>query len=428
MSNDKQAAKTISREEAEKLPVLMEQDGIVVVNKARIDLEYSAHKTDIERAVEEMQDFFDKKPDLTSGQEYDKLKSLLGNKKTAHLAKAIADLTDKKDGMKAIFLAGGNYVQEKYNELYKPAIAVKKEAMELRNAHEAEVERIAMEEARKEEERINRIESRIEFIRDLPSECIGKDSVTIKNYIFDLVETEEDFQELEEVGSAALKRSLEQLKKLLESVLAEEELEKKQRIAEEERKQREAEERAEFKRQQEELAIHQEAAEIAASVAGFVSASPEELQGEVLRLSNKYGYSNDQVIKEAVKNVTGILSSMIPAAEQRESVARQAVEQEAERQRLEAEKQEETRRKAEKEERRKAEQERAKIEAAEAAERKRLIEEAECRKAEDFGRTVAALSDLLGKLLGGDCVDCAETVAEAIVDGEIPFVTWKNER
>jgi len=278
--NDKQAV--------ENLPIIFNEGNEIVFNRAAVRFE-GVEPRKIEQDIETAQEFLASEPDLSDKTQYKQLVALL-----SMLRGHRTGLDKKRKGLSQIFRDATDYINGKAKELIGPAQEVENQLKELRNAHDAEVERIAQEEARKEEERINRIESRICFIRDLPSECIGKNVVTIDGYICDMLRTDEDFQEFEETGNAIKERTLNQLGKLLEYAIIEERRAEEQRTAEEERRQLEA-------------------------------------------------------------------------------------------------------------------------------------EETECRAAEDFGQTVAALSDLLGKVCECQGVaDIAETVAEAIQDGEIPFVRWNN--
>ena len=357
-----------------------------------------------------------------------------------------------------------------------------------RDEYDAEQERIHQEKAQKEAERVGKIESRIDEIRNLPAEMIGETSEQIELVICELEGYSEDFQEFEEVGYGARKKTFEQLGKLLEQA---ELKEKQERIAaeqEEERKKKEAEDRAEFERQQKELAIKQEAANLTASVANFVLASSKDLQAEIDRIDQGYKDAPLELHEAAVNTITA-LKSLMSAAEQREAVERQQREQEAEQKRLEAEIRAEEERKAKAEAERRAEEERAnqkkidcelyneayncarnnlsslkkedamsiwkhagtgntiticlgepgllnKIDdfvneqkiAFEASEKAR--EEAEARKVEDMGQTVADIMDCIynewgdGQSLSSVC----EKLTDAIANGEISHVTWSNEK
>lgn len=357
MNNEKQIA--------ENLPIIFNEGNEIVFNRAAVRFEGISQKK-IDQDLKTANDFLASASDLSDTNQYKQLVALQSS-----LREHRTKLDKKRKGLGQLFRDATTYINGRAKEIIGPAQEAENRLKELRNAHDAEVERIAQEEARKEEERVNKIESRICFIRDLPSECIGKSVITIDSYVCDLISAEEDFQEFEEAGKAAKEKTLEQLGKLLESAITEEKLAEDWRIAEEKRKQREAEERAEFERQQRELAVQQQAAQITVSVANFVNATPIEIRNEIERLKKYAHPAVDPALYAASMTAVNILESVIPAAEQREA----------------------------------------------------------CQRAEDFGQTVAALSDLLDKICEyRSVIDIAETVAEAIQDGEIPFVRWGNER
>ena len=172
-----------------------------------------------------------------------------------------------------------------------------------------------------------------------------------------------------------------------------------------------------------ELELKQEAANLTASVANFVLASPSELREEIARIDQSYEDAPQELHEAAVTIITA-LKSLIPAAEQREAVERQQREQEAERERLEVERRAEEERKRKAEADREAEAERKQREAEAETERKRLAEEAECRRAEDIGQTV---TDIMDYVPGCDS-DIAEKIVDAIINGEISHVFWSNEK
>lgn len=472
-------AETVSHDivDVENLPLLSEQDGVIVFNKAAVHREIRPHQKAVREAAQELQEFISADPDLSNKEILNQLKAMLGNK--ADLQSALSAADKKRKGLKLIFKEGGDYIQSQFNTVKEVGEPVKKEGRELLNNYIAEQERIAQEAARKEQERINRIENRICFIRDLPNEYIGKSPFQIETAIYELECYTEDFQEFEEIGYGARKKTFEQLGKLLEQAELKEEHERIASEEEEAGKKKEAEDRAEFERQQKEMAINQEAANLTASVAKFVLSSSVDLKTEIGRIDQRYKDA-PQALHEAAVNTIIALKSLIQAAEQREAVERQRQEQEAEQARLEAEKKAEEERKARAEAEAKAQEEREKKEAERkryydecrceaeklgltceesteshsvfvsqysektitinygdqnvrdrislfvkkerdhAEERKRLAEEAEARRQHDFGESHRAIKELFGN-------DVATSMLDAIMSNQIPHVTWSNE-
>jgi predicted Holliday junction resolvase-like endonuclease len=92
-----------------------------------------------------------------------------------------------------------------------------------RDEYDAEQERIAQEKAQKEAERVGKIESRIDEIRNLPTDMIGESSAAIEGELAALEHVVEDFQEFAEAGNTAKKKTLNLLSELLRQAKTKEE-------------------------------------------------------------------------------------------------------------------------------------------------------------------------------------------------------------
>lgn len=418
--------------------------------------------------------------DLSKKENYQLVKTVL-----AKLRKRKKSITDQHKLYKAPVLEYGRRLDEIKREATPRVQALLDAWKTAQDEYDAEQERIAQEKAQAEADRINKIESRIRFLRDLPSEYIGESSEQIERAICELEGYQEDFQEFAETGEVSKKKALKQLCNLLESAKLKEEQERIAADQEEARKKKEAEDRERLKKEQAELELKQEAADLTASVANFVLASSAELKAEIDRVDHRYKDA-PQELTDAAFTVITTLKSLIPAAEQRESVERQQREQEAERQRLEGE------RRAEEERKTKEEADRVAAEAKERQdsidiklyqeacelaktsltceigdktssrwvaawsgaaiiislgepdllnkvddfinEQKRIFAthekaraEAECRRAEDMGQTVADIMDCLNSEQSDVDISVAEVIADAIINGEISHVFWSNE-
>lgn len=364
--------------------------------------------------------------DLSKKENYQLVKTVL-----AKLRKRKKSITDQHKLYKAPVLEYGRRLDEIKREATPRVQALLDAWKTARDEYDAKQERIAQEKAQAEADRINKIESRICFLRDLPSEYIGESSEQIERAICELEGYQEDFQEFAETGEASKKKALEQLCNLLENAKLKEEQERIAADQEEARKKKEAEDRERLKKEQDELELKQKAADLTASVAKFVLASSAELKAEIDRVYRRYKDA-PQELTDAAFTVITTLKSLIPAAEQREAVEEQQRKQEAEQERLEAEKRAEKRaeeeRKTKEEADRKAEEERKQREAEAEAERKRLAEEAECRRAEDMGQTVADIIDCLNSEQSDVDISVVEVIAKAIINGEISHVYWNNEK
>lgn len=467
------------------LPVLSFRGDKTIFNKKAVAFPGYSEKSIAEK-LSGAKEFLASKPDLNDKKVYQQLVSY-----QSEVVGCRTGLEKVRKGITAIYRSVTEYTNKKAKEMLVEQGKLEAEIKELRNKHDAEVERIQQEEAENERVRVQAIEDRIEEIRNLPASMIGCSSAEIAANVQTLSSAKEDFEEFSETGLGAKRKSLNLLKELHKTKEAEEQQEKEAAEAEKERAKKEAADRVELDRKLKALEIQQEAAVIMASVSDFVSETPERLEEYAVHLSEKYKDYGDERATTA-DTVAGILRSMIPAAEQREAVAKQAAEQEEERKRLTEEKEAEDKRKAQAEADKKAEEAKAKQhavdlelykEACELAEKhltriedtgglsvwstvwggvSHLIQielgkpdllpkvelfikqqkaafeahekargEAEARKAEDMGQTIADIMDIVASLLQAEVntsSDIAEVLADAISNGEISHVTWSNER
>ena len=462
------------------LPVLSQVGDKTIFNEKAVAFPGFSEKNIAEK-LSGAKAFLASKPDLNDKETYQQLV-----KYQSEVVTCRTGLDGIRKGITAIYRSVTDYTNKKAKELLVEQGKLETEIKDLRSTHDAEVELIQQEAAEKERVRVQAIEDRIEEIRNLPSGMIGSSSAEISATIQILFDQSEVFLEFVSVGTTVKDGALNLLKELQKTKVAEEQQEKDKDEAEKERVKKEAAARVELDRKLKLLEIKQEAAIIKESIADFVLESPEKIKEYIITLQNKYMPCGDEREVSAASAVE-ILRALVAPAEQRVAVAKQAEEQETERKRLTAEKEAGEKRKAQAEANKAAEEERLRLtvekkraydadcvlaeeldltcqESTEsysvwvseysettitinlgdlltpnrltawldqikerAAEAKKLAGEAEARKAEDMGQTVADLMDCLRDL----SLRCPDTVAEvikdAIMDGEISHVTWKNE-